>query len=304
MEHIEEAGVHSGDSACALPPYSLSPGQISQIEQQSEALALHLGVVGLMNIQFALQEGVLYVLEVNPRASRTIPFVSKVIGHPLAYAARVMIGQIWKKSALCDRCALLCRGQGSRVPLKVPGVDVILGPKCSTGGCGIDDLSRGFLQAQIAAHNTLPTAGRVFLSVRDEDKEKAVAVARLLLEAGLTIIATGGTRARLLAAGIACEHVNQVKEGRPHVVDRIINGDVAMVINTTAAGRPILDSHSIRHQTVRAGIPYFTTIEAAQVAAQAIVAHDRQPIGTARSLQDYHAWLRSGAEALPAKSAD
>ncbi len=302
MEHIEEAGVHSGDSACALPPYSLSQAQIAEIERQAKALAAELDVVGLMNIQFALHRDDLYVLEVNPRASRTIPFVSKTIGHPIAkYAARVMVGQTLEQIGFTEpvRTDYFAVKEAVFPFRKFPGVECLLGPEMRSTGevMGIDrEFHDAFAKAQIAAGNTLPKSGTVFISVKDADKPGIVEPARQLVEAGMNIIATGGTLATLDGAGIPCQSVNKVKEGRPHVVDRIINGDVQMVINTTVGRQSILDSHSIRHETVRSGIPYFTTLAAAKVAALAMAARATQSAFSVQAVQAYHAEVRSASK--------
>jgi carbamoyl-phosphate synthase large subunit len=293
MEHIEEAGVHSGDSACALPPYSLAAEQVAEIERQAQALAAELGVVGLMNIQFAIQQGVIYILEVNPRASRTIPFVSKAIGHPLAkYAARVMVGQRLKDIGFTEPVTLSYYAVKEAVfPFrKFDGVEPLLGPEMRSTGevMGIDRrFHDAFFKAQEAASNALPKSGTVFMSVRDDDKHEAAPVAADLVAAGLRVVATGGTRERLREAGIACDLVKKVKEGRPHIVDMIINGEIQMVINTTVSKQSILDSHSIRHETVRAGVPYFTTMAAARVAARALAERRDEPF-TVRAIQSYH----------------
>jgi len=302
MEHIEEAGVHSGDSACALPPYSLSQAQIAEIERQAKALAAELDVVGLMNIQFALHRDDLYVLEGNPRASRTIPFVSKTIGHPIAkYAARVMVGQTLEQIGFTEpvRTDYFAVKEAVFPFRKFPGVECLLGPEMRSTGevMGIDrEFHDAFAKAQIAAGNTLPKSGTVFISVKDADKPGIVEPARQLVEAGMNIIATGGTLATLDGAGIPCQSVNKVKEGRPHVVDRIINGDVQMVINTTVGRQSILDSHSIRHETVRSGIPYFTTLAAAKVAALAMAARATQSDFSVQAVQAYHAEVRSASK--------
>jgi len=309
MEHIEEAGVHSGDSACALPPFSLADETIEEIRRQAQKLAAELGVVGLMNIQFALFEQELFVLEVNPRASRTIPFVSKAIGHPLAkYAARVMVGETLEQIGFTQPVTPPYFAVKEAVfPFKkFPGVDFLLGPEMRSTGEVMGLASRfhdAFYKAQIAAGNTLPHSGTAFVSVRDQDKDGAIEVARLLQKVGLDIIATGGTQAHLAAAGISCKHVKKVKEGRPHVVDSIINGEVQMVVNTTIGKQSILDSHSIRHETVRADIPYFTTIQAAKVAARAMADECRKDrVPSVSSLQTFHQAVRASENSDSKKS--
>jgi carbamoyl-phosphate synthase large subunit len=298
MEHIEEAGVHSGDSACALPPYSLRDDQIAEIEEQTKELAKAIKVVGLMNVQFAIAQGRVYILEVNPRASRTIPFVSKAIGHPLAkYAARVMVGETLAEIGFTEpvRPPYFSVKEAVFPFNKFPGVDVVLGPEMRSTGevMGIDPEFHGaFYKAQMGAGNALPQTGTVFISVRDRDKGAAIEVARLLSGIGMTILATKGTAESFRKADIPVESVNKVREGRPHIVDRIINGDVDLVINTTIGRQSLLDSHSIRQQTVRGGIPYCTTIAAAKVAARAMVDQEQSGELTVRCLQDYHRSIR------------
>ena len=301
LEHIEEAGIHSGDSACALPPFSLSDEEVAEIRTQACAIGDALEIVGLMNIQFALHEGNLYILEVNPRASRTIPFVSKAIGHPLAkYAARVMVGETLEEIGFTEAPIPPYFAVKEAVfPFrKFHGAECLLGPEMRSTGevMGIDPtFPEAFRKAQTAASNELPDGGTVFISVKDEDKEAAVEVARLLTGAGFTLVATRGTRAYMQAAGIACDYVKKVKEGRPHIVDTIINRDVQMVINTTIGKRSILDSHSIRQETVRAGIPYFTTMAAAWVAAHAMVDREIGVQPRVRPLQAYHRMVVAAA---------
>jgi carbamoyl-phosphate synthase large subunit len=296
MEHVEEAGVHSGDSACALPPFSLEEGVLAEIEAASRALALELGVVGLMNVQFAVKSGEVYVLEVNPRASRTVPFVSKATGVPIAkVAARVMAGKTLRELGVLriERPAHVSVKESVFPFIKFAGADTILGPEMRSTGevMGIDrDFPRAFAKAQIAAGNLLPSKGRVFVSVREEDKGGIVDVARRLRALGFVLVATRGTRETLRRAGIECEHVNKVLEGQPHIVDRIINGDIAMVVNTTSGRKSIRDSYSIRRHTLQAGIPYFTNFSAAQAATTALEALRAGGI-TYRALQEYSARL-------------
>ncbi len=298
MEHIEEAGVHSGDSACALPPYSLSQAQIADIRAQAEAIGLALNVVGLMNIQFALHGDDIYILEVNPRASRTVPFVSKAIGRPIAkYAARVMAGETLEEIGFTEPVDLPYFAVKEAVfPFtKFPGVDYLLGPEMRSTGevMGIDEtFPEAFRKAQIAAKNALPKEGRVFISVKNGDKDAVVGVAKNLVSAGMTLVATGGTQDFLTKAGVACEYVNKVKEGRPHVVDLLINGEIQMVVNTTVGKQSIVDSHSIRTETVRWGIPYFTTMAAAKVAARAMAECEVGAPPRVQSLQRYHELAR------------
>jgi carbamoyl-phosphate synthase large subunit len=292
MEHVEEAGVHSGDSACALPAFSLAPEVLADIDAATRALALDLGVVGLMNVQFAVKSGKVYVLEVNPRASRTVPFVSKATGVPVAkIAARVMAGARLESLGVREvpRPAQVAVKESVFPFLKFPGADTILGPEMRSTGevMGLDrDFFRAFAKAQLAAGNVLPRKGRVFLSVRDEDKGAIVDVARRLSALGFKLIATRGTREVLRRAGIECEHTNKVKEGQPHIVDKIISGEISMVINTTSGRQSIRDSYSIRRQTLQAGIPYFTNFSAAQAATGALEALTTGPL-TYRALQEY-----------------
>jgi carbamoyl-phosphate synthase large subunit len=274
MEHIEQAGVHSGDSACSLPPYSLDDATQAELRRQTVLMAKALNVVGLMNVQFAIQDGVVYVLEVNPRASRTVPFVSKATGRPLAkIAARCMAGK-----SLADQGIV-----GEVVPryfsvkeavfpfIKFPGVDTILGPEMKSTGevMGVGEtFAEAFLKSQLAAGVKLPSSGRVFLSIKDADKPRAIGVARKLHELGHAIVATRGTAAALAAAGIPVTPVNKVKEGRPHIVDMIVNDEIAMVVNTVEE-KPssIQDSYTIRRAALTDQVPTFTTIAGARAAA-------------------------------------
>jgi carbamoyl-phosphate synthase large subunit len=294
MEHIEEAGVHSGDSACSLPPFSLSDEIIAEIERQTLALAKALEIVGLMNIQFAVKDGVVYILEVNPRASRTVPFVSKAVGHPLAkYAARVMLGETLEEIGLTSRPKPKHYAVKEAIlPFnKFPGVDTLLGPEMKSTGevMGIDStFARAFLKSQAAASNALPRGGKVFVSVRDRDKAHVVDVCRDLVAAGFSIVATRGTASLLESHGVPSLSINKVKEGRPHIVDMLINNDIAMVINTTWGRQAIDDSKSIRRATLVARVPYFTTIAAARAAASAMVDRARDASISVRTLQWYH----------------
>jgi carbamoyl-phosphate synthase large subunit len=297
MEHIEEAGIHSGDSACALPPYSLGDDVIAEIERQAAAIARELGVVGLMNAQLAVQDGEVYILEVNPRASRTVPFVSKATGMPLAkIAARVMLGktlvELGIKRPRFDHVAV----KESVFPfVKFPGVDTILGPEMRSTGevMGIDDdFPVAFAKAQLAAGNALPQKGRAFLSVRNEDKDGLLPIARQLSgELGFALVATRGTAAALRAAGLEVEVVNKVLEGRPHCVDQILSGAIDFVINTTEGAQEIRDSFSIRRSTLTRGVSYFTTLRAAQAAVSGIAA-TRARVPVVRPLQEYHSRVK------------
>ncbi len=294
MEHIEEAGVHSGDSACSLPPVNVAPAILGEIRRTTAALARELGVVGLMNIQFALQGETLYVLEVNPRASRTIPFVAKATGVPFAkIAARVAAGESLASMNLHERIPRHVSVKVSVFPFnKFAGVDTILGPEMRSTGevMGIaDDFGAAFHKGLLAAGIRLPQSGRVFVSVRDADKHAVLPAVRHLQALGFELVATRGTAAFVRAAGLACAEVNKVKEGRPHIVDALVNGDIAMVINTTIGAQAIADSFSIRRTALTQRVPHFTTISAALAAAHAIAAaRAGEKTLVARTLQDYH----------------
>jgi carbamoyl-phosphate synthase large subunit len=292
MEHIEEAGVHSGDSACSLPPFSLSPEVVGEISRQTKALALDLKVVGLMNIQFAVKDGLIYILEVNPRASRTVPFVSKAIGLPLAkLAARVMAGKTLAELGFTRSVSIKHVAVKEAVfPFaKFPGVDTLLGPEMKSTGevMGIDtDFGMSFAKSQIAAGNPMPVSGRVFISVKDKDKPAAYEVAAGLEKAGFTLVATRGTAEYLRSRGIAVETVNKVFEGRPHIVDSIKDREVDLVINTVYGAESQKDSYSIRRTTLIQGIPYFTTMSAAKAAVRGIEALKAKPVQV-KSIQEY-----------------
>lgn len=293
MEHIEQAGVHSGDSACSLPPYRLAPAICEQIEAQAKALARALGVVGLMNAQFAVKGDAIYILEVNPRASRTVPFVSKATGRPLAkIAARCMAGQTLAAQGIRDekRPSLYAVKEAVFPFAKFSNVDPILGPEMkSTGevmGLGAT-FAEAFHKGIRGAGERLPApGGTVFISVKDDDKNKAAEVARLLIAAGYKIVATGGTAAHLQAQGIACEQVNKVAQGRPHIVDHIINGDIAMIVNTTAGKKAISDSYTIRREALMHKVFYQTTIAGGHAVALALSFSDDEKV---RALQEVQA---------------
>ncbi len=291
MEHIEEAGVHSGDSACALPPYSLSADMVRELERQTEALARALGVVGLMNVQYAIKDGEIYILEVNPRASRTVPFVAKVIGMPVAaVAARLMAGEKLADMGLERRKLDHIAVKEAVFPFaRFPDVDPILGPEMRSTGevMGIDrDYALAFAKSQLGGGVRVPTQGTVFVSVRDADKEPIVPLARKLSEMGFRIIATGGTKRVLESAGIACEKINKVLEGRPHIVDAMKNGEVDIVFNTTEGAKALADSFSIRRTALLYHIPYYTTLAGARAITRAIEAL-RAGILTVAPLQSY-----------------
>ncbi|MBV2180628.1 MAG: carbamoyl-phosphate synthase large subunit [Castellaniella sp.] len=277
MEHIEQAGVHSGDSACSLPPYSLSAETVDEIKRQTALMARALNVKGLMNVQFAIQDGDVYVLEVNPRASRTVPYVSKATGRQLAkIAARVMAGRTLAQQGVTSIPAPVhyCVKEAVFPFVKFPGVDTILGPEMkSTGevmGVG-ESFGEAFVKSQIAAGVMLPESGRVFISVRAQDKPRAVEVARGLAALGFQLVATRGTAVVLEAAGLAVEIVNKVTEGRPNIVDMIKNGEIAMVINTVEERRnAIADSRAIRTQSLANRVTFFTTIAGARAAVEGL----------------------------------
>jgi carbamoyl-phosphate synthase large subunit len=272
MEHIEEAGVHSGDSACSLPPYNLSPALQDELRRQTVAMAKALNVVGLMNVQFAIQGETVYVLEVNPRASRTVPFVSKATGLPLAkIAARCMVGQSLKQQGMTREVIPPYYSVKEAVfPfIKFPGVDPILGPEMKSTGevMGVGrNFAEAFLKSQMAASVKLPSGGKVLISVKKGDKEKVVEIARDLVKLGFGLYATHGTASAIEAAGIPVAKVNKVHEGRPHVVDLIKNGEISLIINTVEDKRAVQDSYAIRHATLQQRITYYTTLSGARAA--------------------------------------
>jgi len=278
MEHIEEAGIHSGDSACSLPPYSLSPSTVTELKVQTEEMARALGVVGLMNVQYAIKEGVVFVLEVNPRASRTVPFVAKATGVPIAkIGARVMAGAKLSEFRLDDQAiAPHVAVKEAVFPFaRFVGVDTILGPEMKSTGevMGLDaSFERAFAKSQLGAGVKLPDAGTVFLSVRDADKVGLVPMARRLTDMGFAIMATRGTAARIRDAGLAVRVVNKVLEGRPHCVDAIRSGEVQLVINTAGSAQSVTDSFDIRRSALLHGVPHYTTIAGARAAVHAIAA--------------------------------
>ena len=278
MEHIEEAGIHSGDSACALPPYTLSPAMVTELKAETELMAKALGVVGLMNVQYAIQGNLIYVLEVNPRASRTAPFVAKATGVPIAkIGARVMAGAKLREFNLDDdSIAPHVAVKEAVFPFnRFPNVDTILGPEMKSTGevMGLDvSFERAFAKAQLGAGVKLPESGTAFLSVRDSDKPAAIGVARRLIDSGFTIMATRGTATRLREAGLAVTVVNKVLEGRPHCVDAIKSGEIQLVINTAAGAQSVTDSFDIRRSALTHGVPHYTTIAGARAAAHAIAA--------------------------------
>lgn len=293
MEHIEEAGIHSGDSACVLPPISLSRGIIEEIKSETRALARELGVVGLMNIQFAVKDELLYVLEVNPRASRTVPFVSKAIGVPLAkLATKVMLGKSLTELGFTREIEPehLAVKESVFPFIRFPNVDILLGPEMKSTGevMGIDrSFAMAFAKSQLAAGYSLPRAGNVFISVRDKDKPAILPVARSLEQAGFGIYATEGTSVFLDRYGIKNRAVQKLKEGRPHVIDHIKNGEISVVINTSTGRKTASDAYLIRRATLIYNLPYATTIAGARALAQAITALCTGEFQV-RSLQEYY----------------
>ncbi|KFD42479.1 carbamoyl phosphate synthase large subunit [Peptococcaceae bacterium SCADC1_2_3] len=293
MEHIEEAGIHSGDSACVLPSHTLKREVCAQIKESTRALAKELGVIGLMNIQYAVKNDLLYVLEVNPRASRTVPFVSKATGIPLAkLATKVMLGKSLKELGLTSEKEITHIAiKESVFPFdRFPGVDILLGPEMKSTGevMGIDSsFGLAFAKSQLAAGQMLPTAGSVLLSVRDHDKPALYAVAEKFHQMGFGILATRGTVAYLNQKGIPAKRILKVSEGRPHVVDRIKNGDIQMVVNTSLGKRRTQDSYLIRRACVEYRLPYATTIASAHAMAQGIdaIKHNRL---TVKAIQEYN----------------
>ena len=293
MEHIEEAGIHSGDSACSLPPHSLSPALMAEIEQQTRKLALALEVVGLMNVQYAIKDGEIFVLEVNPRASRTVPFVAKVIGIPLAkVASRIMAGETLASFGLKAKVLGHVAVKEAVFPFaRFPGVDTVLGPEMRSTGevIGLDrSFALAFAKSQIGSGTKVPTSGCVFVSVKDADKPRVLDTMRELADLGFKIRATGGTLKALQAAGIGASKVNKVSEGRPHVVDAIKNGGIQLVINTTEGARALADSRDLRRAALLHKVPYYTTLAGAIAAARGIRAYLGGDLEV-RALQDYFA---------------
>ena len=277
MEHIEEAGIHSGDSACSLPPHSLTADIIEELGRQTHEIALALKVVGLMNVQYAIKDGTIYVLEVNPRASRTVPFVAKVIGKPIAaIAAEIMAGRALPSFGLRPSKLDYVAVKEAVFPFaRFPGVDTILGPEMRSTGevMGLDrDFAVAFGKSQLGAGQTLPTSGTVFVSVKDADKDRIVAPLRELRAMGFRVIATRGTKRHLEENGVQCELVNKVLEGRPHIVDVMKNGEVALVFNTTEGAKALADSKDIRRTALLHHIPYYTTLAGAIAVTRAIKA--------------------------------
>ncbi|TFG47955.1 MAG: carbamoyl-phosphate synthase large subunit, partial [Candidatus Brocadiia bacterium] len=293
MEHIEEAGVHSGDSACSLPPFTIKKELIEEIKRQTKLLALELKVKGLINIQFAIKDDLIYILEVNPRASRTIPFVSKAIGVPLAkLAAKIMAGMTLEELNFTEeRHTSYYSIKEAVFPfLKFPGIDTILGPEMLSTGevMGLsDDFGLAFAKAQIAAGNTLPAKGRVLFCVKDTDKSRAVAIAKKLHAMGFKIVATKGTCIAMINNNIPSEFMLKVSEGRPNIVDAIINKELDLIINTTVGKLSIEDSFPIRRNALDKQVPYVTTIRGAAAVAKAIEALKARKIDV-KPIQAYY----------------
>ncbi|MEM9205461.1 MAG: carbamoyl-phosphate synthase large subunit [Pseudomonadota bacterium] len=293
MEHIEEAGIHSGDSACWLPPQSLTDDQLERLKAETRALALALDVRGLMNVQFAIKNDEIYIIEVNPRASRTVPFVAKVIGEPIAkIASRVMAGEKLSEIGFQPKPRAHIAVKDAVFPFnRFPGVDTVLGPEMRSTGevIGLDmDATTAFAKSQIAVGTVLPLNGTVFLSVRDEDKSTILETAKLLTRLGFKLIGTGGTARALAQNGLECTKINKVLEGRPHIVDAITNGEVQLVINTTEGPKALEDSRSLRRAALMNKVPYYTTLAGAVAAASGIEAYATGTLSV-KPLQDYFA---------------
>jgi carbamoyl-phosphate synthase large subunit len=294
MEHVEQAGVHSGDSACCLPPHSLASHIERELRRQTKVMAKALDVIGLMNVQYAIQRDTVYVLEVNPRASRTVPYVSKATGLPLAMiAARCMAGKTLKEQNIAEVTPGYFSVKEAVFPFaKFPGVDTILGPEMKSTGevMGVGDtFGEAFVKSQIAAGVKLPQGGRAFISVRDGDKVAAVGIATDLVGLGFSLLATRGTAKVLASHGIAVTPVNKVAEGRPHIVDMIKNGDVSFIVNTVEASRTaVTDSRAIRTTALAKRVTYYTTVAGAKAACAGM---KHLPLLEPYRLQDLHAKL-------------
>jgi carbamoyl-phosphate synthase large subunit len=293
MEHIEAAGVHSGDSACVLPPHSIEPGMIAQIKRATRAMAAELSVIGLMNVQYAIKDDQLYIIEVNPRASRTVPFVSKATGVPLAkFATKVMLGRSLVDLGLTeDRVPDYVSVKEAVLPFdRFPGVDTLLGPEMkSTGevmGMGVD-FGIAYAKAQLGAGQNLPKTGCVFISVSERDKPAMLAVVRQFGEIGFTIMATGGTHAYLKDHGMQSTLINKVSQGRPHVADAIRNGAIQLVINTGSGDEPRNDGYTIRRAALKFKIPYATTIAGAKAVCRGVTALRKGALEV-KAVQAYH----------------
>ena len=293
MEHIEEAGIHSGDSACSLPPRSLSKETLATLEDQTRKMALALEVGGLMNVQYALKDGEIYVLEVNPRASRTVPFVAKVIGQPIAkIASRIMAGESLASFGLkAEELGHVAVKEAVFPFARFPGVDTVLGPEMRSTGevMGLDrSFEVAFAKSQLGGGVKVPTSGTVFVSVREADKPRVLEAMRMLSSIGFKIVATGGTARYLEKNGVPAQKINKVSEGRPHVVDTIKNGGIQLVFNTTEGAQALADSRSLRRAALLHKVPYYTTLAGAVAAAQGIKAYKGGDLEV-RALQDYFA---------------
>jgi carbamoyl-phosphate synthase large subunit len=300
MEHVEQAGVHSGDSACCLPPHSLASHVERELKRQTTLMAKALNVIGLMNVQYAIQRDTVYVLEVNPRASRTVPYVSKATGQPLAMiAARCMAGKTLREQGAREITPGYFSVKEAVFPFaRFPGVDTILGPEMKSTGevMGVGEtFGEAFVKSQLAAGVKMPTGGKAFISVRDGDKLAAVQVARDLVDLGFSILATRGTAGVLMSHGVPVTQVNKVAEGRPHIVDMIKNGDVNFIVNPVEATRTAAsDSRAIRVTALARRVTYYTTIAGAK-AACAGMKHSLVAGLEPYRLQDLHARLRQAA---------
>jgi carbamoyl-phosphate synthase large subunit len=297
MQHIEDAGIHSGDSACVLPPYLITEAQVEEMRRHTRAFALRLGVVGLINVQYAIKNGVVHVLEVNPRGSRTVPFVSKTTGVPLAsLAAAVMVGNTLDELGLQDDVVQPYVAVKEAVfPFtKFAGVDLVLGPEMRSTGevMGIaDSFGMAFAKAQISADGALPLSGAVFVTVNDHDKANVVPIARRFHGLGFRIVGTDGTARYLRARGIPAERVHKVHEARPNAIDLLVSGQIQLLINTPLGKLTQQDDYAIRQIALQHRIPYTTTLSAASAACDAIIAL-RSRTGEVRAIQEWHALAR------------
>ena len=299
MEHIEEAGIHSGDSSCVVPPYLVAERHLGVIRDYTRRVARALKVVGLVNAQFAIKDDTVYVLEVNPRASRTVPYLSKATGVPLAkVAARVMMGKTLAQLGLVDD--LDVAGVFVKTPVfpfvRFPGVDTILGPEMKSTGevmGGAASFGAAFAKAQLAAGQRLPDGGTAFISVNNHDKPNVVRVARDLAELGFTLVASRGTAAYLRAHGLDADVVFKINEGRPHIGDQLLNRQIALVINTPLGRESFFDDLTVRRIAMMLGVPAITTLTGAAATVSAIRAVRREKLGV-RPLQEYHAGIHDG----------
>ena len=291
MEHIEEAGIHSGDSACVLPPQNISDQMLNKIKNQTQIIAKSLKVKGFMNIQFAIKDNDLFILEVNPRGSRTIPFVAKATGHPLVnYACQIMIGRSIQELKLKEKnIKHVCVKEAVFPFARFPGTDIILGPEMKSTGevMGIDkNFELAFYKSQLGSNIPLPKKGKIFISIKDEDKRKIIEPAKSLVSFGFDLIATGGTATFLKNNKISCEIVKKVFEGRPNIVDLMISNEIDLVINTVEGLKSIEDSFSLRQTALLNNIPYYTTIQGAIAVTSAIKSVINKKIDV-HSLQSY-----------------